>query len=128
MKRLLLSLLSTAAVFGAIAPMAHAMPTRLVDIRQAHLNDAYLNPSQANLPNQANSGTDTTVAQGQSSDLSRLEQLRRAHRNDIYLNPSQVSQVSQATPEDHETLAQVQQAQNPGSAMHQLHLKNLSSR
>jgi hypothetical protein len=63
MKRLLLSLLSTVAVFGAIAPMAQAMPTRLENVRQAHLNDTYLNPRQADVPGQGNSGTGNTVAQ-----------------------------------------------------------------
>jgi hypothetical protein len=125
MKRLLLSLLSTVAVFGAIAPMAHAMPTRLENIRQAHLNDTYLNPRQADLPGQGNSGTGNTVAQSQPSDLSQFDQIRRAHRNDVYLNPRQISQASQATATDHNTLAQVPQAQNPGSTIHQMHLKNL---
>ena len=122
MKRILLSLLSTAAVFGAIAPMAHAMPTRLENVRQAHLNDTYLNPRQADLPYQDNTGTGTTLAQGQPSDLGQLDQIRRAHRNDVYLNPRQ---ISQATANDHNTLAQVQQTQNPGSRIHQIHLKNL---
>ncbi|PSN08503.1 hypothetical protein C7293_30140 [filamentous cyanobacterium CCT1] len=128
MKRLMLSLLSTAAVFGAIAPMAQAMPTRLENLRQADLNHVYLDPRQAALPNQGNPGTGTRVAQGQPSDLSLLDQLRRAHRNQVYLSPRQASQMSQTTPDDHEALAQVQQSQNSRSRLYQMYLDNLSQR
>jgi hypothetical protein len=95
MKRLLLSLLSTVAVFGAIAPMAHAMPTRLENIRQAHLNDTYLNPRQADLPNQGNSGTGNTWPRVNPQTSASSIRSGVAHRNDVYLNPRQISQANQ---------------------------------
>lgn len=124
MKHIILSILSTAAIFGAIAPMANAMPNRLENLRQAHLNDVYLNPRQADITHQ----TLGQIQPSQQASYSRLTQLHQAHLDGIYLNPRQVDVANPVNQTDHGMSAQTQASPPSGSTLQQMHRDHLTNR
>ncbi|WP_155524018.1 hypothetical protein [Nodosilinea nodulosa] len=121
MKRFIFSVLSAAAVVGAVAPIANAMPTRLENLRQANLNDVYLSPRQADAPHPALSQGQPT----QQANSSRPEQIRQAHFNDVHLNSMPDRQVRQGA---QGTSAQTQRDQQPSSRMQRMHLEDIGKR
>ncbi|WP_155524017.1 hypothetical protein [Nodosilinea nodulosa] len=124
MKRIILSILSAAAVVGAVAPMANAMPNRLDNLHQANLNGVYLNPRSADATHQTPGQTQSV----QQASPSRLDQLRQAGLDGVYLNPRQVDVANQGSQDTHNVLVQTQQNQQPISKLMALHSTNVANR